>query len=326
MYQMKKNLKWSALKSGALITLTLGLVFMVILYAGTLRQVFTPTVELQAQFRDVKGLRQGAPVWLFGTEVGSVKEIRLDPIYGTLVTLSIEKDAEPFLRGNSKAEILTMGLLGDKYVELSPGLPEEPPLKKGEVIEGKTPMELSGLVEASNRAVQKIGQFVGKMDELVEKVSQGEGTLSKLIRDPSLYNSVNRSAAALESTLERLEKSHGTLMRVIDDPALYDRALSSVSRFERIVRNLEAGKGSLGKMLSDPGFYENVNQAAEDLDTVLKQINSGQGMARALLRDEELVRQVKESLAEFRAVAREMQSLLKNIEEHPEKYFKFSVF
>lgn len=70
--------------------------FIVVLYAGTLMQAFTPTVELRAQFRDEKGLRKGAPVWLFGTEVGSAKEIRLDPIYGTIVTLSIEKAPNPF--------------------------------------------------------------------------------------------------------------------------------------------------------------------------------------------------------------------------------------
>jgi phospholipid/cholesterol/gamma-HCH transport system substrate-binding protein len=326
MYQMKKHLRWSALRSGALITLTLVLVFIIVLYAGTLRQAFTSTIELQAQFRDVKGLRQGAPVWLFGTEIGSVKDIRLDPTYGTIVTLSIEKSAEPYIRSDSKAEILTMGLLGDKYVDLSPGLAEQPPLQQGALIEGRTPMELSDMVEASNRAIQKISQFVGKMDELVEKVSKGEGTLSKLILDPSLYNSLQRSATALESTLERVERSRGTLQLLIDDPSLYNRTLSAVSSIERITRNLETGHGSLGQMLTEPALYENLNQAAEDLDAVLKAINTGKGMAEAFLRDEDLVRQVKESLADIRRVAEEMKSLLKNMEEHPEKYFKFSVF
>jgi phospholipid/cholesterol/gamma-HCH transport system substrate-binding protein len=292
MYQMKKKLRWSALKSGVLITLSLVLLFFVVLYAGTLRQVFTATVELQAQFRDVKGLRKGAPVWLFGTEIGAVKEIRLDPIYGTIATLSIEKSAEPFLRNNSIAEILTMGLLGDKYVELSPGLPEAPPLQPGALIQGKAPMELSGVVEASSRAIQKISHLAERVDELVKKISQGEGTLSKLIHDPSLYN----------------------------------RTLSALSRIDRIMGNLETGQGSIGKMLTESGLYDNLNQASKDLDTILGEIESGKGMARAFLRDEELVKQVKESLADFRTVAEEMKSLLKEMEEHPEKFFKFSIF
>jgi phospholipid/cholesterol/gamma-HCH transport system substrate-binding protein len=326
MYQMKKHLRWSALKSGVLITLTLVLVFLVVLYAGTLRQVFTPSFQLQAQFRDVKGLRQDAPVWLFGTEVGSVKEIRLDPIYGTIVTLSVDKSVEPYIRSDSKAEILTMGLLGDKYVELSPGLPESPPLQQGALIKGSTPMELSGVVEGSRRAIYKISQLVDKLDELVEEISHGKGTISKLLLDPALYNSLERSAAALESTLEEIHRSQGTLKLLVDDPSLYHRALSAVSSIERITKNLETGRGSLGKLMTDPVLYQNLNQAAEDLDAVLKEMENGKGMAGAFLRDEEMVKQVKDSLADIRAVAEEMKSLLKNMEEHPEKYFKFSLF
>jgi phospholipid/cholesterol/gamma-HCH transport system substrate-binding protein len=326
MYQVKKHLRWSALKSGTLITLTLVLVFMVVLYAGALKKVFTPTFELQAQFRDVKGLRNGAPVWLYGTEVGSVEDIRLDPMYGTIVTMSIDKNAQPYIRNDSKAEILTMGLLGDKYVDLSPGLPEQPPLEQGSMIKGQTPMELSGVVESSNRAIQKIAQLVDKVDQLVEEISQGKGTISKLILDPSLYNSVLRSATSLEATLERLERSRGTLNLLIEDPSLYNKTLSAAASIEKIMRDLENGKGSLGKLMTEPQLYENLNQTVEDLDAVLKEINTGKGMATAFLRDEELVRQVKESIAEIRAVAGEMKSLLKDVEEHPEKYFKFSVF
>lgn len=103
MYQMKKNLRWSALKSGAVISLALLILFVLVIYAGTVRQIFTPAIELRARFQDVKGLRKGAPVWLFGTQVGSVRKIHLDPIYGLIVTLSIEKQAEHFSRSNAEA-------------------------------------------------------------------------------------------------------------------------------------------------------------------------------------------------------------------------------
>ena len=67
MFEMKKKLRWSALKSGLVISLVLLILFVVVLYAGTVRRIFTPTVELRARFHDVKGLRRGAPVWLFGS-------------------------------------------------------------------------------------------------------------------------------------------------------------------------------------------------------------------------------------------------------------------
>jgi len=240
------------------------------------------------------------------------------------MALSLQLSAELSTVG---LKIYTGKIIGTSIIrELGPGLPEAPPLQPGALIEGKTPMELSGMLEAGNQAIQKINPLVGKGDELVEKISRGEGTLYKLILDPSLYNSLMRSATALESTMENIERSRGTLKRLIDDPSLYDRTLSAVSGIERIMRDLETGQGSLGKMLTDPGLYENLNQAAKDLDAVLEEIENGKGLARALLRDEELVKQVRESLGTFRTAKEEMKSLLKKMEEHPKKYFKFSIF
>jgi len=360
MYQMKKNLRWSALKAGILVTLSLAVVFLVVLYTGTLSQMVTPTVHLQAQFQDVKGLRKGAPVWFHGMEVGSVKRIRLDPVYGTIVTLSIQKSTESFIRSNAQAEIVTMGLLGDKYVELNPGSSEAGPLSEGKMIEGQTPMELTDVVKASNKAVEKVSNFITEVENLIQSASKGEGTLSMLIRDPVLYNSLVGSTKALESTLERIEKSRGTLSllieedalykklmaaaasmekwsdalnrrsgtlkKLIEDPVLYDRSLSVVSGLERIVANLEAGQGSLGKMLSESGVYENLDSAAKNLDAVLHEMDKGKGMARALLRDEELVGEVKGALTEIRGLVNEMKLLLKDMKENPEKYFNFTMF
>jgi phospholipid/cholesterol/gamma-HCH transport system substrate-binding protein len=82
MFEMKKQLSWSALKAGAVITLAFVILFVVVMYAGTIERIFTPSIELEAVFQDVKGLRKGAPVWLFGTEVGSVKDIQLGPVSG----------------------------------------------------------------------------------------------------------------------------------------------------------------------------------------------------------------------------------------------------
>lgn len=360
MYQMKKNLRWSALKAGALITMSLVVVFIAVLYAGTLRQAFKTEVQLQAQFRDVKGLRKGAPVWLHGTEVGSVKRIRLDSHYGAIATLSIEKGAQSFLRSDAEAEIVTMGLLGDKYVELHPGSAESGSLAAGSMIEGKTPMELTDVVEASNRAVEKISKFINEVEGLVQGTSKGEGSFAKLIRDPSLYDNLLKSTKALESTLEKIEgskgtlhllieedalykklmatassmekwsdalnKRSGTLRKLIEDPSLYDRTLSAVSSLEKITQKLEAGQGTLGKMLTEAGLYENLDSAAKNLDAVLRETDKGKGMAGALLRDEELVGEVKGALAEIRDLANEMKMLLKDLKENPEKYFKFTMF
>lgn len=326
MFEMKKKLRWSALKSGLVISLVLLILFVVVLYAGTVRRIFTPTVELRARFHDVKGLRRGAPVWLFGTEVGSVQKIQLDPVYGLIVTFSLEKKAEHYLRSDSKAEVMTMGLLGDTYVQLSPGAHAAPPLEPGEMLQGKTPVEYTEVVREGARAVEKITELSRKVETLVVKISEGHGTLPKLINDSTLYDNLVKSTETLQAELEDLRKSRGTLRLLIEDPALYNRTLAAVSDLKAMTHRLNAGQGTLGKLLVDSELYDNLDKSARNLDEILSSINKGQGMAGALVRDKKIVDEVKNALLEIRRVAEEMKNLLKEVKEHPDKYFKFSVF
>lgn len=326
MFDIKKQLRWSALKAGVVITLALLILFAIVLYAGTIGQMLTPSFELRAQFQDVKGLRKGAPVWLFGTEVGSVKKIELDPIYGTVVTLSVNKSAKPFIRSNSEAEVLTMGLLGDKYVELSAGLPEAGPVQPGVMIKGEAPAELTRVVEESAKTIEKVSELTAKVETLIAVIVKGRGTLSQLIDDPSLYNNLAKSTALLSSVLEQIENSRGTFKLLLEDPTLYRRMTATVSSLEEWSKNLRESSGTLKKLIENPELYDNLNKGAENLDSILRSINSGKGMAGALVRDEKLVLEVRGTLLEIRGLAGKMKILLKDINEHPEKYFKFRLF
>jgi phospholipid/cholesterol/gamma-HCH transport system substrate-binding protein len=326
MYEMKKQLRWSALKAGVAITLALLTLFAVVMYAGTIKQLFTPSFELRARFEDVKGLRKGAPVWLFGTEVGSVKNIQLNPEYGTIITLSVNKSAEPFIRSNSEAEILTMGLLGETYVELMPGSPRAESIRPGEVIKGKTPAEFTEVVEASANTIEKVAELIDKLEIVITSMTEGRGSLAKFINDPTLYNTLEKSAAVLHSTLEQIEKSRGTLRLLLEDPSLYRQLAATASSLEVWSRNLRKSSGTLNKLIENPELYDNLSESAKNLDSILTNINKGKGMAGALVHDERLVGEVKETLLEIRGLAEEMKILTKDIKEHPEKYFKFNLF
>jgi phospholipid/cholesterol/gamma-HCH transport system substrate-binding protein len=360
MFEMKKELRWSALKSGVVVSLALLVLFLVVLYAGTVRQLFMPIVELRARFHDVRGLRRGAPVWLFGTEVGAVQKIQLDAINGLIVTLSIDKKAKHFLRSNSKAEVLIMGLLGDTYVELTPGTPEAPPLQPDEILKGTTPAGYTRVVEKSGEAIERMTVLIGKVDRLIVNMAEGHGTFAKLINDstlydnlvkstgtleaeleefrksrgtlkllledPALYNRLTAAASSMEEWSETLNKSSGTLTKLIKDPALYNRTLAAVSDLRELTNKLNEGQGSFGKLLADPSLYNNLSKSAQDLDAILSSINRGQGMAGALVHDQKMVGEVEDALLEIRRLAEEMKNVLKDVKEHPNKYFKFSVF
>ena len=90
------------------------------------------TYQLEARFDNASGLNVGGSVHVAGVPVGRVEDIRVDPKdFSAIITISVLSGLH--LPTDSMASIKTTGLIGDKYIALSPGA-EEASLKAGERI------------------------------------------------------------------------------------------------------------------------------------------------------------------------------------------------
>jgi phospholipid/cholesterol/gamma-HCH transport system substrate-binding protein len=103
---------------GAVVILVAGL-FLVFAYkTSQLRAV--SGYELSAEFSRVDGIRQGSDVRISGIKIGSVAAEELDPkTFLAVVRMSIDPMVK--LPDDTVAEIISAGLLGDKYMSLVPG-------------------------------------------------------------------------------------------------------------------------------------------------------------------------------------------------------------
>jgi len=91
--------------------------------ASGLRHEFRPesTYRLHAEFNNVAGLKRRSKVMVAGVQVGQVEAIGIDPTsLRARVDMRINRDID-FLSEDSMAAIQTAGILGEKYVALSPG-------------------------------------------------------------------------------------------------------------------------------------------------------------------------------------------------------------
>lgn len=326
MFDMKKQLIWAKLKVGVVITLALLTLFVTVFFAGNIQNLFSPKIQIKAEIKDIRGLRKGAPVWISGIEVGSVKNIDLNPEHGTLVAMLINKDAAKFIKKDSKASVLTMGLLGDKYIEISDGSAQSEPVKPGDMIQGTTQLEIQDIVNASSESIQKVTGFMDKFGSFIEKIEKGEGTIAKFLTDPSIYNNLRDTTKTLSVILKDFKDSEGTMKLLMKDPSLYNKLLSTTSSLEEFSRKLNKGQGTLKRLAEDPQLYENLDTASKQLSLILKRIDSGEGVAGSLVKDKELDREMKDTLTELKTSVTEFKGLIKDIREHPKKYFKFSVF
>ncbi len=108
--------------------------------------VFEPeTYSVTARFTSVSGLKEGGMVELAGVRVGKVSRIVLDPdAYEAVVHLSLNRNVE--LQEDSVASIRTAGIIGDRYVKLSPGGSELTLEDGDEIIETESAISIEELV------------------------------------------------------------------------------------------------------------------------------------------------------------------------------------
>lgn len=101
--------------------------------------------RLHAQFYSVSGLKSGTHVEMAGVQIGSVEGITLDlEKQVARVTLKIQKNVE--LTDDVIASVKTSGLIGDKYIKLSPG-GSDVILKSGDMItETESAIDLEELI------------------------------------------------------------------------------------------------------------------------------------------------------------------------------------
>jgi len=101
--------------------------------------------EVQAIFSNSGGLKIGAPVVISGVEVGKVKSIGLED-YQAKVVLVLPKDIK--IQEDAIASIKTKGLIGEKYVEITPGA-SDTILKPGDRIRDTQPaVDLEQLISS----------------------------------------------------------------------------------------------------------------------------------------------------------------------------------
>ncbi len=214
MYDYVKNLRWAKLKVGIVVTISLAIIFFAVMFAGNIEGLFTPKSVLYAEFDDVKGLREGSPIWFSGVEIGTVRAIRFTGSKNIKVEMTVTSDSLQYLKKDSGATILTLGLLGDKYVEISPGLMASDSLSAGDTIMGRTRSEIQDVVQTSQASIEKISDFVGLLEKMLTKVDKGEGTISKFIKDPGVYDSLNKAIEEMSVLVAKVEAGKGTVGRL----------------------------------------------------------------------------------------------------------------
>ena len=129
---------------GCFVLLGLAAVLYLAIQMGSARFFGSDSYELEARFSSASGVNPGSRVDIAGVRVGTVKSITLSDNFYAMVTLELPNRIE--LDDDTIASVKTSGLIGDRYIQLSPG-GSGFPLEPGDVIvDTEAALDIEGLI------------------------------------------------------------------------------------------------------------------------------------------------------------------------------------
>ena len=151
---------------GLFVLLGIGAISYLTLKVGTGSLIQGDTYQIESRFANAGGLHSGSSVLMSGVNVGRVESVRMEPSdFSAIITMKITSVLH--LPTDTMASIKTSGLIGDKYVALSPGA-DETSLKPGERIT---------LTESAVDLESLIGKMAfGSVDKKKDKVEKESKT------------------------------------------------------------------------------------------------------------------------------------------------------
>jgi phospholipid/cholesterol/gamma-HCH transport system substrate-binding protein len=261
---------------------------------------------------------------------------------------------------DSEVSIESRGLIGDSFIDLSPGTAGVPPVKRGDyyVIEGlqqpgfreimtgandvvanfgilteqfkaitakiqpgKVGSSVADTIQDVRKTVRQAGATFSRASELIEELKTGEGTVGKFVSDPKLYQRLTESLEKFNAIAESIQNGRGTMGKLVNDPALYDSANATLKKADQMMDRIERGEGTLGKLSKDAELYERTRAAMERFASLVEEIEQGKGTMGKLLKDPSLYDNLDQSSAEI-------SKLLYDLRKEPKKYLtiRFRLF
>jgi phospholipid/cholesterol/gamma-HCH transport system substrate-binding protein len=295
----QKQLKWSQLKVGiTVIVSAITLAVLIALMSGT-GGLFTPKITLRSYFPDAQGLRVGAPVRLSGVDIGNVKAIsviRNQPQAPVEVTMRVMTKYDYSLRKDSKTLLSTAGVLGETLINIDSSRAKGAPAVDGDILASGEVADYEDVMVAANSSLQNMDVLIKRMDRIIGFVESGQGSVGKLIYDPSLYNRVNSTVSDFQKLVAEISNGQGSLGKLIGNDELYQKANVTIDKVNKMIDDLNAGQGTAGKLLKDPSLYDNANKTVANVKQLTDDINAGKGALGKMAKDQEFANKLQNTV------------------------------
>jgi len=302
--ETKRNIRVGLFAAAAFVVLAIA-----ILTIGDRRGLFIRHTRYETSFRNVTGLKNGAPVMLNGVTVGYVERIEL-PVAPEeeriQVRFTLDAAYTERIREDTRVSIKTIGLLGDKYLELRGGSAGSPRVLEGGLVEGRDPAEFSEFVTSGEDLMENLLAISSSLKVVLRRVEAGEGLIGELTTAPDarvrLIQNTHETLATFRRLLEGIEQGRGLAGRILRDNELAETLLSDIGESARSVRTVTSTLSQdLGHddsvyaaIMRDPSGAKLIMEAVQALHdgsqalaAATEELATGEGTLPRLLQDRE---------------------------------------
>jgi len=292
-----------ALIAGALVIFAVGIFIL-----GRQEHVWERKVAYTLEFARTNGLQTGAPVSLSGLPIGSVDWLQFaaDPTTNRIVVgVQVDADAASRIRTDTWASIRTLGLLGDKYIELIPGAKEDAtPIPPGGRIPSIDPVDMEALFGQSGDIVTNVVEVTTALKDVLQTIQRGEGLLGAMVQNREFGNrtledlqgtlsNVRGTSAKLDRILQRVDEGQGLVGHLLQDTKesreITANLQKSTASLERITRRMERGRGAASRLFEDEEYGDRLltklDHTVASLEEVARKLNGTQGTLGKLVND-----------------------------------------
>ncbi|MGZ3769672.1 MAG: MlaD family protein [Bdellovibrio sp.] len=231
---------------------------------------------------DAGGLVKNSSVRSAGIPVGTISEISLQDGKAR-VELKIRSDIP--LKTSATVEVKSQGILGDKYVEITPGSPTDPPLEDdAQILIVKDKGSLDNVI-------QQVGDVTASLKEVaknLQEATSGDGTrahvLGRIVKNievlsANLADITSENKEKVGEIVNDIHEVTASLREVMNDKtdsglkSTWKRLSSSVKNLDEITSKINKGEGAIGKLVSDESTAENVSNAIDGIGGMLDTAN-----------------------------------------------------
>lgn len=261
---------------------------------GKNRGMFTDSFELKTHFRAVNGLISGNNVRYAGIEIGAVESVVFLNDTTIEVNMNIQTKMRNIIRRNARASLGTDGLIGNRVVNILPGLGNAPLARVGDVLPSQEEVSTDAMLRTLSHTNENIAVIAEDLRVTVRHVSTS-AQLTRLLDDLSLSNELKASLVHLHETTEQTSalmseltrdfakatKNEGTLATLFTDTTM-------AGQVKQTLQNIQTVEGNAERLV------QNLDKVISSID---KDLNQNKGTLGALLKDTTLSNSLRHTLS-----------------------------